>query len=99
MSVQVRNIIIFIVSITKGSVLSIAPIVNLIFLIEDDTEVSSGSNSLDIMSLECLYFSGFRYNLGNIFAVSGWANRVDEQFHEHIDILASVSKGIDLSFL
>jgi hypothetical protein len=95
----VRSIIVFIISISEGSVFSVSPVVDIVFFIEDDTKVASSCNSLDVVALKCLYFSGLGYNIGNIFAVPCGANRVDEQFEQEIDVLASVSESVDLSFI
>ena len=97
--VQGGHFIILVVSVTKGSVLAVAPVVHLVLFVEDNAEISSSSDSLDVMSLQGFDFCGLGYDLWDIFSVASWADRVDKKLHEKADILSSIAKGIDFSFV
>jgi hypothetical protein len=97
--VESGNIIVFVVAVSKDRILTVSPVVDLIFLVEDYTEISSSSDSLDILAFKRLHLCGLRYDLGNVSAMSSRTNRVYEQFQEQADVLAPVSEGIDLAFV
>lgn len=78
MFVEGGNIIVLVVAVSKHCILAIAPVVDLIFLVEDYTEISSSSDSLDLVSLKRLHLCGFGYNLGDVSAMSGGTNWVYE---------------------
>lgn len=99
MFVEGGNIIVFVVAVSENSIFTVAPVVNLIFIVEDDAEISSSSDSLDIVAVERLHLCGLRYDLWNVSAVSGWTNGVYEEFEEEADILTSIAEGIDLTLV
>lgn len=49
-----RQIIVLIVAVPKYSILSITPVINLVLLVENDTEIPAGRDSLHNMPIQRL---------------------------------------------
>ena len=94
-----RQIIVLIVAVPKNSVLPISPVIHLILLVENDTEIPPSSNPLHEVAIERLHLRGFRDNLGNVLAVTSRTSWIHKQPHQKIHIPASISEGINISLL
>jgi hypothetical protein len=71
-----RQIIVLIVAIAKDCVLSVTPVVDLVFLVEDDAEVPACCDPLDLVAIKRLDPGWLRNGLGYILAVASRADRV-----------------------
>lgn len=93
------NIVVFIFTVAKGRVLSISPVENLIFIVKNNTKVSSCCYPLYFLTLECLHLCWFSDGWRNINSMTGRPTGVDKDFHEKIDIFSAKAPGIDFSLL
>jgi hypothetical protein len=93
------KVIVFVIAVSKSCVFAVSPVVDLVFIIENDTEVASSCDSLNVLAFEGFDFGGLRYDLRDIYSMPCRSCRVHKQFHQHIQPFPSEAPCVYFSFL
>ena len=94
-----RKIMIFILTVSKGPILSVSPIENLSFIVKDHIEMSPCSYANNILFLESFDLCRFGDFGEGVFTMAERACRIPEDPHYCICLFATISERIYFSFL
>lgn len=89
--------VIFVLSITKNSVLTITPVVNNTLAVNYCSELSSCCDSLNFFSLQCTNLNWL--GTSNVSSMTQRTSGVHKEVHYHSSIFATITKWIDFTIL